>query len=279
MQPPLLAPMPPRRSTPCLVLLLLSMLGVPESRGQNGPAVPVDSVREAYAQLDYERAEELGRSALEAFERYSLGELAEVHTILGFIAFARNDLEGARSAFRSALDLEPSLTLDPRLVSPRIIELFDAVRRSAEEPARAGPASIRYVVVPDRRSSAVLRSLALPGWGQLHLQEPRKGWLLVGLWGTVAAGTVASHLQYRSARTAYLDERSASRVGERGERMDLWYKVRNNLAIGAAGIWLFSVGDALAHGKPLSGAIAAPGRSDISVVPGGFLLRVGIGGR
>lgn len=234
------------------LLLALALAGSPAAAQ---PADAVGDVRAAYQRLDYDEA---ARQALAAIEAGGLhrDQLVELHTILALVAYSRDDLDEARRQFGLALDLDPGLVLDPLLVSPKIVAFFDEVRqtRRTAAPAEGTVPDVRYVVLRDGRPDAALRSMLVPGWGQLYKGERTKGWVLAGLWGLTATGSLYAHVRWQDARDAYRAERDPGRVDDRYARADAWYKARNNLVLGAAGVWLVSYVDALLrhHERPVA---------------------------
>ena len=229
-----------------VVLSALVACGVPSPVAAQPAADVVGEVRAAYQRLDYDAAQARARAAIEG-EDLRLDQRVELHTILALIAFTRNELDEARRHFGLALDLDPGLALDPLLVSPKIVDFFDEVKRDRAPRAgsTAGEAGLRYVVVRDARPEAVLRSMLLPGWGQLYTGDRTKGWVLAGLWGAAATSGTYAHLRWVDARRAYLDEQDLDRIDPRHATSDAWFKARNNLALAAAGVWLVSYVDAL----------------------------------
>jgi hypothetical protein len=211
------------------------------------PRLPV--IWEAYRQLDFATARQRAEAAIEQYETYSLDELVQVYTVLGLIAFAEDRLPEARRQFTAALSLNPALTLDPLLVSPKILRFFEEVRAEWRQARREGtlePAPPRYIVVEDPRPAAALRSMMAPGWGQLYLGKETKGRVLMGAWGVAAAGAVASSIICQQRRADYREE--GIPLDEEARRYDAynqWYKIRNNTLLGVAGLWLYGIVDAL----------------------------------
>ena len=229
-------------------LVLCLMLAVLPAHGQSSGAAVVAEIRQAYERLDYAEAEAKAREALAANADLTVDQLVEIHTLLGLIAFSDNRETEARAQFLSALTLNPDLELDPLLVSPKILAFFDELKQSqrratTEEDPAAG--AVRYVRVEDPRAAAAMRSLLLPGWGQQYKGQKTKGWLLTGLWGLAAAGTVAAHLRRNQTRDAYLAETNPDLVRARYDTFNTWHKVRNNLALATALLWAYSYFDAL----------------------------------
>ncbi|MFQ5568663.1 MAG: hypothetical protein ACE5G0_03250 [Rhodothermales bacterium] len=219
---------------------------------QSAPVPRVEDIWRAYQQLDYTAAADSAQAALEAFERYTPQELADVHTILGLLAFSQNPSE-TRYQFTQALNLNPRLALDSLMVSPKILTFFEQVKSElaqARPDENTTPSAVRYVIVEDRRVEAALRSMVLPGWGQLHKGERTKGRILLGVWGAAAGGLVTTHLLRRQAENRYRAADTPADALARYGPFDRWHKARNAFLLGAAGVWIYSYVDALIAGTP-----------------------------
>ncbi len=198
----------------------------------------------AFEELDYPVA----RRALSAFiaepARATTSELANAHMLLGIIEFSEGVEAAARLQFTSALQLRPGIRPDPSSVSPKIIDYFDQVRSSLVSQPIA--VETRYVTIADQRPAAALRSMVLPGWGQLHKGQRGKAAVAGGAWFATAGATAVAHGVRRRARQRYVDETDPALVSDRYDSFNRAHKARNTLALSAAIVWLASYVDALA---------------------------------
>ncbi len=248
-----------------LVALLVGL--APVARAQ--PAADLmRAVREATERLDYTTAEARAREALARYDAFSVGELAELHTTLGVLLAARAEDAEAQAQFAAALSLDPGRTLDPVLVPPRTVEMFERVRASATA-APPGAGALRYVVVVDPRPGAALRSAVLPGWGQIHRGDRGRGVAIAAVVGGAAAGALGAHLAYGPASRRYDAARTQADIDRTYRARNRLFLLRNNLAAAAAVGWAVQLGEALVTGRP-----AAPGRSErrVSAGPEGLAL-------
>lgn len=240
------------------VLVGLGLAAPAAAQPDPDPSGLIGSMRDAYQRVDYLTAERRAREALASFDAFSADQLVEVHTTLGLILYARNEPLEARAQFEAALSLDPRLELDPLLVSPKTLEFFDEVKAGiAREEGPAREPIVRYVQVRDPRPAATLRSLAVPGWGQLYKGERAKGWILVGLWSATAAGTVATHVLRSQAQDDYRAATDPAEIAERYDTFDTWHQARNALVLGAAAVWAYAAFDALVFGGPAARTFAA----------------------
>ncbi len=240
-----------------LCLLVMFVLPV-KTYAQVNSAQTLEEIRSAYESIDFELAESRIQLALENYERFSPVQLTEIHTTFALIRYAQHDLSEAKRQFEAALRLTPELELNPVQASPKVIAFFEETADEIEQVANIESLEegIRYVYVKDVRPAASLRSIVLPGWGQHYKGEKKKGLLLMGVWAGAAAGTVVAHLNRQQAQDDYLavDPLNPALIEEKYRTYDSWHRARNNLFIGAAGIWLFAYIDAMVH----------PGRSSKS---------------
>lgn len=257
-----------------LLGMLVLLLGAEAARAQPDPAGLLAAMRDAYGRLDYDTAEQRAREALALHERLSADHLVETHVTLGLILYARNEPIEAREQFEAALSLAPNLRLDPLLVSPKTIAFFEEIRGDVEQSGTGARSPvIRYVRVHDPRPAAALRSLAVPGWGQLYKGEAVKGWALVGVWGAAAGGTLVAHFKRQSAEEAYLAARDPQEIQDRYDDFNRWHKARGALALGLAAVWTYATLDALVLGGP---EIPEVGAFELGPVPAGEAVGLGL---
>lgn len=234
------------------------VIAVPCLAQSGDPSGLMAAMRDAYERLDYLTAERRAREALAAHDAFSADQLVEAHTTLGLILHARNEPLEAREQFAAALSLDPALELDPLLVSPKTMEFFEEIKAEGIGGNRADQTpTLRYVRVRDLRPAATLRSLAVPGWGQLYKGERAKGWTFVGLWSAAVAGTVAAHILRADARQAYLDATDPDEIAGQFDTFARWHQTRNAFAVGATVVWGAAALDALVLGGPEQRAVVA----------------------
>ncbi len=222
-------------------LCLFTCFALPfNSSAQENPPSLVQ-VQRAYEALKFEEAERLGRLALEHGEEYSAGELVQLHLIMGYLGYLHQQPEVARNNFESALSLQPDLTLDSLLVSPKIVRMFEQVKNEYRVGLSSGKPAIKYVMIKDQRLGALRRSLLLPGWGQRHLRQHTRGALYTtGFLLAVGAG-LAFQVAQSQAHRSYLDASTPSQITRRYDIYNQRYRVRNAAFIAAGSIWAINL--------------------------------------
>jgi len=253
------------------VLLALATLSTrpAEAAGGTADSLTVDDVVHAWEELRYDDALEMAGSLLTGRGNLSLDQLVELHKVIGFVTFSDGRLNEAENSFRSALSIEPDLQLDSLYVSPKILDFFRDVRAQfLTEAPEPGARDIRYLLVEDKRPAAALRSLLMPGWGQIYKGEERKGVILLGTAGGAALGALLTHLAMNNAHDRYLEATDPDLVASRYGRYNDLYRVRNNLLLAAAATWAWSYLDAAFREAPDRRLLSrAASRIDLSARP------------
>ena len=250
------------------VVLFLFFIARPAAAQQENEII-LENIHNAYERLDFSVAEARIEAALGDYNRFTPVELSDIHRIYALIFYARNDLDSARSQLNQALQLSPTMTLDAVETPPQLLEIFLEVKQEydAQITQNAREAQVRYVIVHDPRPAAVMRSMIVPGWGQLYKGEEKKGRLLMGLWSLTAGGAVVAHIGRKRAEDRYLDALTPDEIANRYNTFDSWHKIRNNIFISALGVWAFSYADALLAGQPETSQRVVTSPLNFSVTP------------
>ncbi len=246
--------------------MLLSMSNV---HAQSSSDKIVNDIRSAYERLDFSVAETRIQAALENYQALLPAHLSQVYVIHAHILFARSDIQGATSQLQQALQLAPGLTLDPIDTPPELYQLYTDLKsdKAASEGGATAVPDIRYLLVHDLRPGAALRSMVIPGWGQMYKGEKKRGVWLTGTWVATAGGSLMAHLKRKQAKDFYLASTTTEQTQARFKDFSTWHKVRNNLLIAASAVWVYSYLDAILIGSPASSTIQRDTNVKFSLVP------------
>ncbi len=191
-----------------------------------------------------DKAEHLALKRLDEGENISHFEKSMLFKLLAFCAIANDDEETSKRHFISALRYNPSLSPDPLTWSPKIRRVF---RRASEEYFKQMEELRRQKVAIEahlgRRAS--LRSLYLPGSGQVMKGQILKGYIAGTLfWGSFA-GFIYGQATLPDDRESYLNARTSTEAVSRWEDYrDKQYMV-NITGIVALAVYGYSFFDAL----------------------------------
>ncbi|MFQ5674846.1 MAG: tetratricopeptide repeat protein [bacterium] len=215
---------------------------------QDSAAALIAEIQKAYNEMNFVEARIKAETALQNYQNFSAAQLTEVHKTLGLIYYSQNNPDQSRNQFETALSLDPQLNLDPLFVSPKILDFFNEIKRTwLQKNQQNGDIRdrTRYIMMYDPRPAAAMRSMIFPGWGQRYKGEKRKGLILSGLWGVGIIGAAVAHIARSNAEDKYLSETNPARIDSRFDTFNTLHKLRNNLLVFSAGVWLFSYFDAI----------------------------------
>jgi len=215
----------------------------------------------AFQNLKFGTAEKFARQITADYESYTPSELLEAHKILGIIAYQRDmNLQQAKMQFEQALSIDQTTRLDSVNASVKTINFFNKLKTTFISKRMSGESEqafhYRYLIRPDPRPAATLRSMVFPGWGQLYKNDRKKGYALIFSSAAVTISTVIFHVMKNNAHQDYLSATEPSLIKEKYDRYNRYYKLRNNTALLAGGIWLYAFFDAL---------IAAPKQKQVKL--------------
>ena len=212
----------------------------------------IEEIGSAYERVDFDVAEQRIKGALDRYEDFSPNELAQIYVFSALINYAKDDQSKAESQLAYAFQLNPSLELDPIISPPGLVEIGDRLKRAIQESGEsaADQPEVRYLVLSDPRPGAAMRSMILPGWGQLYKGDKKKGYRVLGAWTLTAGSTLAAHIIRNNAENKYLDAITSEEAISLYDDFNRWHQIRNNLFLASTGIWVYSYLDALIYQTP-----------------------------
>lgn len=195
-----------------------------------------------YNSGEYESAISELERALQFLKQLESTDQVEYHKYLAFSYVALGDKDKAKGQFKKALMLDPTITLDPTFVSPKIIKVFEEAQAEMKiKPTPVEPEPPKPVVPRKERvskTSALMRSCCVPGWGQMYKGYSSKGKRIMIASGITFCTSVFSVIMNERAHNRYLDiPRGASQY----EFDDAYRKYRVWHNITAINLALFGV--------------------------------------
>jgi len=199
-------------------------------------------VKELYQQGQYELVISVTDSLL---RDSTAADRIEVMKYRAFALIARGRTDIARQIFNEILTRDPLATLDPRTVSPKIVNIFEEVRRSRVWLA---PVKVRVETLRVRPSTkSIMLSFVYPGVGQVCRRRKIAGWSLIGGETIALSGLVASSIIFDAAHDQYQAETNPELIPEKYDRANRWYRIRIGFISTACLVYLYSIIDAARH--------------------------------
>lgn len=211
------------------------------SQGQDNKVWQVESL---YYGGNYQKTIEKIDSVLQHTKEIPDSVLIKLYTYQAFSYVALDKKEQALNSFRYLLILNPKQELDPRFVSPKIIEIFEESKRLKGDSIKIMPSPIVSVDHRTLLKESALRSLMYPGLGQLYKKDRAKAYMFLSLETVSIVGLVASHFLVNSSHQKYLDAREQNEIDRRYQIYSFWYKARIGFAISSSSVWIMNYIDA-----------------------------------
>jgi tetratricopeptide (TPR) repeat protein len=229
----------------CLgTLCILDLPGI--SQAQSKAAGIVGLVDSLYYQGRFREAELTALRALQESGNLVPVDRGLLHKTLGFTYVAMGENDKARSQFTDWLVIDPFAQLDSVYVSPKIISVFQEAKiaqKKTLQPSR-DPAELKTVL------SAAKRSLFFPGLGQLYSGRQAKGITMFVSEAFLLGSFAYCQVQYTQARDNYLQERNPVKIPNLYDRYNNYNRARYGTLILAAGVYIYSLYDALSVPPP-----------------------------
>lgn len=244
-----------------IVLFILIMLNV--SIAQQVPENSLDRMlvraKTFYNNGEYEHAISELVKALQYLKQLEKGDQVEAYKYLGFSYVAFGDKTKAKEQFKKALVLEPNLTLDPAIVSPKIIKIFEEAKAELPTVPITTP-----VVEPTKppvakqevsTSGAMMRSCCIPGWGQMYKGQDSKGKRMMIAAGVTFGASIISWVLQEAAHTKYLDigPGNIHEMDDAYKRYKFWYSTAVFTSLTFLGVYLYNIYDVI-FTKPATGS-------------------------
>jgi tetratricopeptide (TPR) repeat protein len=188
-----------------------------------------------YNNGEYESAIGELEMALQYLKQLESADQVEAYKYFAFSYVALGDREKAKDLFKTALTLNPGLTLDPATVSPKIIKVFEEAKAEMKlEPTPVEPEPVEPVIPVKKhrisKTSALMRSCCVPGWGQMYKGHSGKGKKIMIASGITLGTSVVSFIMRESAHDKYLDVPAGAPQSEFDDAYNK-YKAWHNISI------------------------------------------------
>ncbi|NOY61225.1 MAG: hypothetical protein GXO75_20125 [Calditrichaeota bacterium] len=229
-------------------------------------SVEIEIMQQHLVNFKYDSVVTMADKMLADKRSFSESELLEIYRMKAIAHYSLLEMNAALNSFVEILKIDPEYSLDPVRTSPKIVKFFNEIKSNIQQKA-SPPETIQPVktdtvkLIMDTGSvyrNTLARSMLLPGWGHLYLQNHKKGWLL----SVLSTATLASAIYYifdsRDKQKAYLNEIDPSMMDKKYNSYNRSYKTRNIFISAYAVLWLYSQTDILVfQGKSIKGEFKA----------------------
>jgi hypothetical protein len=146
-----------------------------------------------------------------------------VHKYIAFSLIAQGKSELAKEHFISMLKFSPDYDLDPVYTSPKILVIFKETQQQFFSSKKTQKDTIRGPVLIERPATTY-RTIIFPGWEQLHQGRKTAGTFFLGAGITTIGAGITFEFLRSSARKKYLSETQPSKIDEKYDIYNRYYK-------------------------------------------------------
>jgi hypothetical protein len=211
-----------------------------------------------YESFEYSKVISEANNLLLDKNRFSDQSLINIYILKAASHYAMSDKMNSRKSFIELLKIDDEYKLDNVTYSPKLITFFnevnkeflDIIKANGEKHKSEKEVDTANIIQQTNISNtefntALAKSLSLPGWGHLHLNNDTKGWILTSV-GTAALGSMIYFIfDSNSKEKDYLSETNSQLIQTKYDEYNKSYKVRNTLIAAYAVIWIYSQIDIL----------------------------------
>lgn len=236
-----------------ILFFILAACGLSFAQQVSGDSLVklLEQAKSFYNGGEYEKAITELEQALQFLKQLNQLDQVEAYKYLAFSYVAFGDKEKAKEQFRLALKLDPKMDLDPSVVSPKIIKVFEEVKSEfAANPPPVTP-SVKPPVKPPayqkekNQTLATGMSCCVPGLGQMYRGEKSQGATLMIAWGATVVSFAVTQGIAAQKHEQYLDfgPEDPDGMAQAYKAYRLWTNIGGIAGVALAGVWLYNVYD------------------------------------
>ncbi len=234
-------------------VILIGVQGFGQTKGDF-----LDSLKQNFENFNYSETITMADSILRFSNNPTGSQLIEIYRMKGISEFSLLEDQAAKKSFQSILRIDKNYELDSAKTSPKIITFFDDIKRDFlvnydKQQKNNYEADSLYSAQIRKRSeenisklrNAMVRSLVIPGWGHLYLEEKPKGIILTTLSSISLASAIYFFLIQTTKRMIICRATDPQVISE---KRDLYYQSnrwKNISILSFSVLWLYSQIDML----------------------------------
>ena len=212
----------------------------------------IEELTKKYTSFEYRDVVQLANNMIESNE-YSSNELVQIYELKGMALYSLGDESNSRIALENLLKIDPTYSMDPNRISPKIISFFNEIkvtRQNELDQERPILDSLRIIkqemaISQNNYRTAIVKNLVFPGWGHFDMGNLTKGVIYSILQASSLASSIAYILKTNDARSAYQNETDKALIQTKYDEYNSAYKTRNLLLFLTAAVWAASQIDLL----------------------------------
>ncbi len=211
-----------------------------------------DELSRAYQSFEFPKVILMADRLLAEDENLPDSLKVEIFLMKAVANYSLDQEDEVRSSFIEILKLNENYEIDPSKISPKIISLFDKVKREYkqittgnlqnEQTAIDSMQFVKYPVFdPDKMiTEARIRSVIFPGWGYFHIDQSTKGFVFSGLGAALLASSTYFIIDTINKEEDYQNETDVNLIQSKYNDYNDSYKTRNILLLSYAALLIYT---------------------------------------
>lgn len=230
------------RFLPVLISFILSagICNPAIGQAQSETSSKLDSL---YRSRSYEVLENYVLRSLLNADTLSVFNKAALHKYLGIVYILQGRKQEGKQAFIRWLMIDRNGYIDNYRFPPEVVEVFKEAKSESDNRIEEYPVLALQQWKPTL--SGTLKSLCVPGWGQIEKGNTSKGVLIFAAQALTSAGWLVAENNFDIANKTYYRETDPGQFDEKYDRVNSWYKAKGTFLIASIGVYVFAQTDFL----------------------------------
>ncbi|MBN2425523.1 MAG: hypothetical protein JXR46_03155 [Calditrichaceae bacterium] len=211
----------------------------------------LSAIKAAFKDFRYDEVISISRQLYASGQIHTEKDSIEILRMKATAHYASGEIDSSAFCFDKMISIDATYQLDSIQNSPKIIALFNQIKaehiknRALRRIPYESPEIDQKKVIsgsPVKKPfyGALIRSMALPGWGHYHLEQKKKGMVLGAAGLALLSSSVYFILETDRLENEYLNELDPLVMDDRYKKYDKAYKLRNISIACYAVLWLYS---------------------------------------
>lgn len=216
----------------------------------------INEVKKLYEEYEYEKVIQLSSSLIND-NQIPDSIKVEIFFMRAVSFFAIGNENQARLNYENLLNINKNFSPDATKLSPKILTFFDEVKKEfikKQEEKIYSPENLERLKQLSQQNElalkyAMLKNIFLPGWGQVSLNNPNKGYALMGFSLVTLSAMSYYFFDTNKKETDYINEIDKNLIQQKYNKYNDSYKKRNILISTLAITWIYAQLDLLLNDK------------------------------
>jgi hypothetical protein len=214
--------------------------------------VEISEIKNRFETFDYKNVIRLSERAIIDQQLYNEDDFIEILTMKAIAHYSLAEEESSKRSFIDILKLKNDFRLDSVKTSPKVISFFQGIKSEfLNQKDKLNKNSFSFdnpgllQIEKNIFVNSFARSVILPGWGHLYLENNPRGWILSSL-SAAAFGTMVYFIfDANSKEKKYLNETDQNLIKSKYDDYNSSFKIRNVLIAAFSSLWIYSQVDLL----------------------------------